>query len=174
MGLREFDPSLYELDYVPQRLRSLDVCILACFAALNGSVNSTPLSIDLGCAMLESSDLRVFIDIAIDAGLVANRTLLNFMGIKLDNGGLVNDRYGLTIEEYGLSLTPVSDAINTLSPEIPSTELGRIWTEALNTASKSVTATLQKRVRQSWWRDLDSPAMPLQSWFARSFIMREA
>jgi hypothetical protein len=94
--------------------------------------------IDLGSSQIEQDDLQLFIDLAIDSGLVANRTLLNFMGIKLQNGDLVNENYGLNISEFELSVTDIASAQKILLPQIPELEMRNLWVEALSTASKSI------------------------------------
>jgi hypothetical protein len=144
MGIQEFDPSKYELDYVPQRLTSLEVCVMACHAMLSDKVASTPLRIDLGASKLEYLDLSVFVNLAIDAGLVANRTLMNFVGLKLQEGGLVNDASGLNVTKFGLPLTSPAAAQTILMPSIPEAEMRRIWLEALSTASKSIAHFTEK------------------------------
>jgi hypothetical protein len=144
MGIVEFDPTNYRLDYIPQRLRSLEVCVMACHSLLNAMVDVTPLAINLGSSELKEDNLRLFIDLAMDAGLVANRTLLNFLGIKLANGGLVNIEDGVTISSFGLSLVPVSTAQKILLPEIPEFHMQRFWVEALTTASKSIAHFTEK------------------------------
>lgn len=149
MGLQEFDPTNYELDYIPQRLRTLELCVVSCYAMLNGKVDSTPLHIDLGTSKISEPNLRLFVDTVIDAGLVANRTLLNFIGIKLNNNNLINEEYALTVTKFGLPLTPVADAITILSPPLFSPalfadELRKIWVEVLNTASKSTAHFTEK------------------------------
>jgi hypothetical protein len=137
MGNKQFDPTTYRLEYIPQRLMSLEACVIACHTVLSSQVDN-PLDLDLGSSKLSLPDLSILVGIAIDAGLVANRTLLNFVGIKLDNGTLVNETYGLTIEEFSLPLVPINDACRVLEPAVPSTQMLQIWVEALKTASKSV------------------------------------
>jgi hypothetical protein len=90
MGIQAFDPSKYELDYIPQRLISLEACVLACHSVLSDKVATTPLLLDLGSSKLQQPDLGLFINLAFDAGLVANRTLMNFLGLKLENGTLLS------------------------------------------------------------------------------------
>ena len=136
MGIQQFDPKNYRLDYVPQRLAALDVCVLACHSVLSSRV-SDPLELNFGSSKLSLPDSNLLIGIAIDAGLLANRTLLNFLGIKLSNGSLVNESYALTIEKFSLQLVPLADACKVLEPMIPAAEMLNIWVEALNTASKS-------------------------------------
>ena len=138
MGLLPFSRSKYEIEYVPQRLRSLDVCVVACHAVLSGTVEDTPSILDFGAGRIELPNLKLMVDLAIDAGLMANRTLLNFVGIKLDNGGLVTKSYALTIKKYGLSLTSVADAAQVLEPKVPAAMMTSIWVEALSTASNSI------------------------------------
>jgi len=144
MGLQPFNPTQYEMDYIPQRLRGLEICVLACYAVLSGKANSSALSIDFGTSRISEPDLRIFVDLAIDAGLIANRTLLNFMGIKLDNNSLVNASQGLTLMKYGLPLTPVADAIEILAPAVPGAALRVILIEMLSTASKSIAHFTEK------------------------------
>jgi hypothetical protein len=138
MGIVEFNPSRYRLDYVPQRLRALEVCVLACHSLLSGKADVTPLVIDLGSSQINQDTLKLFIDLSIDAGLVANRTLLNFMGIKLENGGLSNVEDDVTISHFGLAPVSVSIAEQILLPTVPESYMRGLWVRALTTASKSV------------------------------------
>lgn len=138
MGITRFDSSRYRIDYIPQRLRSLEACVLACHAVLSDAVNTTPLDLDLGSSKLRQPDLNLIVGIAIDAGLVANRTLLNFMGLKLDNGQLVSASYALTIEKFSLPVVSVPSACRILEPDVPAAAMASIWVEALNAASKSI------------------------------------
>lgn len=92
MGISPFDAtdtSNYEIEYIPQRLAALEICVHACYLALCGNLEeygeevpvvqrTSPFGPKPVCS------LRQFVSIAIDAGLVANRTLLNFVGIKLE------------------------------------------------------------------------------------------
>ena len=136
MGIQSFDSANYRVEYVPQRLASLEACVIACYAVLSAEVQKKA-ELNLGSIKLSLPDSRLFVDIAIDSGLVANRTLLNFLGIKLDNGNLISQSYALTIEKFSLPLVSVADACAILEPDIPSVEMRRIWLEALSTASKS-------------------------------------
>jgi hypothetical protein len=136
MGIQQFDPANYRVEYVPQRLASLEACVIACYTVLSAEVQKQA-ELNMGSIKLSLPDSKLFVDIAIDAGLVANRTLLNFLGLKLDNGQLINQSYALTIEKFSLPLVSVADACTVLEPEITSVEMRRIWLEALNTASKS-------------------------------------
>lgn len=138
MGIDSFEPSKYKMEYVPQRLAALEVCVHACYTVLNRTDdNAAPSRIDLGVSTLLFSDTSVLTGIAIDAGLVANRSLLNFVGIKLHDGGLVSESYALTVEKFSLPLVPLSTAKNILLPDIPASEMNNIWIESLRTASKS-------------------------------------
>ncbi|MGP1716569.1 MAG: hypothetical protein ACTS9Y_05260 [Methylophilus sp.] len=136
MGIKSFQSSHYRLEYIPQKIASLEACIIACHTILSSSVNQ-PLDLNFGTTRLSLPDSTLLIEMAIDAGLIANRTLLNFMGLKLANGGLVNESYGLTIEKFSLPLIPVVDACQILEPAIPMAEMHLIWTETLKVASKS-------------------------------------
>jgi hypothetical protein len=138
MGIIEFEPSKYRLEYIPQRLISLEFCVMACHSLLTEKVNATPLAINLASSEIKGENLMPFIDLTIDAGLVANSSLLNFLGIKLADGGLVNIEDGATVSNFGLPIVPVSTAQKILLPEIPEVHMQRIWVEALTTASKSI------------------------------------
>ena len=138
MGITRFDPTRYTVDYIPQRLRALEVCVLACHAVLSDAVGATALDLDLGSSRLQQPDLSLMVGIAIDAGMVANRTLLNFMGLKLDNGQVVSESYALTIEKFSLPLVQMHSACQILAPGVPPDEMKRIWAEALTAASKSI------------------------------------
>jgi hypothetical protein len=137
MGLKPFDATNYRIEYIPQRLISLEACVIGCHTVLSNKMH-TPLTLHLGSSTLCQPDLSLFVGLTIDAGLVANRTLLNFLGIKLANGALTNESYALTIENFSLSLVSINDACRVLEPDVPSPNMRQIWVEALNTASKSV------------------------------------
>jgi hypothetical protein len=137
MGIKTFDATSYRIDYIPQRLVSLEAWIIACHAVLSNKMQ-TPLTLNLGSSTLRQPDLSLFVGLAIDAGLVANRTLLNFLGIKLANGALTNESYALTIEKFSLALVSIADACRVLEPDVTPLHMHQIWVEALNTASKSV------------------------------------
>ncbi|WP_229008087.1 hypothetical protein [Methylophilus sp. Leaf408] len=136
MGLQQFDPTTYRFEYIPQRIASLETCIIACHTVLSSHVDM-PLDLNFGNTKLSLPDSNLIIGLAIDAGLIANRTLLNFMGLKLSNGSVINESYALTIERFSIPLTPVVDAFKILEPMIPSTEMHKIWAETLKVASKS-------------------------------------
>jgi hypothetical protein len=145
MGLSPFDPTdttNYEIDYIPQRLGTLEVCVHACYLVISGRVTADGnaeqiLQITSPFQPVPLCSPKQFVGIAIDAGLVANRTLLNFLGIKLDNGTLTEKSSALTVEKFGLALTPLSDATSILLPDTSADSLKNIWIEALTTASKS-------------------------------------
>lgn len=144
LGVLEFDPFKYRLDYIPQRLRSLEVCVIACHSLISEMVDVTPLAINLGSSEIKEDNLKLFVDLAIDAGLVANRSLLNFLGIKLADRGLVNMDDGITLSSFGLSLLPAATAKRVLTPEIPEDYMQTFWVEALTTASKSIAHFTEK------------------------------
>ncbi|WP_186159371.1 hypothetical protein [Burkholderia gladioli] len=138
MGLQAFDPSLYREEYVPQRLARLEVCVHACYGQLKLRADAaTPSMLDLGAAKLEFADTEILTGIALEAGLMANRTLLNFVGIKLENNGIENKSYALTVAEFGLPFAPLAAASNILAPDVPANAMKGIWTESLATASRS-------------------------------------
>ena len=138
MGVQPLSISrtFYEIDYVPQKLRSLESCVLACYSMLNSKYSGVA-ELTIGSQILKDDALRLFQDLAIDAGLISNRLLLNFAEIKLDNGTLVNLKNGVTLSDFGLGPVPVSDATAIL-PGIPKTELHKIWGLVLTTASKAL------------------------------------
>ncbi|WP_415896600.1 hypothetical protein [Neptuniibacter sp. QD57_21] len=138
MGINQFDPSLYTLEYIPQKLRALDACIIACYSVLTRSVEDNELKFNLKETTFHQNDINLFVELAIDAGLIANRTLLNFMGIKLADGGLVNADYALNITEFELSHIEVSEATEILSGQLSACNLEDVWVEALSAASKSI------------------------------------
>ncbi|MBR7989532.1 hypothetical protein KDX04_27250 [Burkholderia cenocepacia] len=138
MGLQSFDASLYKDEYVPQRLARLEVCVHACYAQLKLRADEpTSSALDLGAATLQFADTEILTGIALEAGLMANRTLLNFVGIKLENNGIENKPYALTVAEFGLPFAPLAAACNILTPEVPAEDMKDIWTESLATASRS-------------------------------------
>jgi hypothetical protein len=60
MGLQSFHPNLYLMEYVPQRLAAVEVCVHACYAALKrNSDEPTPASFDLNCSSLQFADQSV-------------------------------------------------------------------------------------------------------------------
>lgn len=138
MGNNVFDAATYEMEYIPQRLAALEVCVLGCHSILSNRVDSTELNINFGSSVLIKSDLSILVNLALDSGLIANRTLLNFMGIKLSNRNLINAENGLTVSEFHIPLITVEDATTILLPEIRQEALKAMWIEALTTASKSV------------------------------------
>lgn len=146
MGISPFDPtdtSIYEIDYIPQRLAALEICVHVCYLVISGRLTSSEFDdrmVQVTSPKLSSIPIcspRQFIDLAIDSGLVANRTLLNFVGIKLDNGTLVEKSYALTVEKFGGGLVSLDDATNILVSVISADDLKDMWVEALTTASKS-------------------------------------
>ena len=139
MGLRPFEPNIYKMEYVPQRMAALEVCVHACYAALKRHIDEpTPTSLDLGAVSLGFPESDTLLGIVLDAGLIANRTLLNFVGIKLDNHDLANKEYALTISKFELPPVKVDIAIEILKFQgIPPAEMRRIWIESLRVASSS-------------------------------------
>ncbi|PLR26326.1 hypothetical protein PZBJ_05945 [Pantoea endophytica] len=139
MGINGFISDKYKMEYIPQRLLSLEACTLACHTILSGKDKSTPFELDLGSSKLQQPDLSIFIGLALDAGIVANRTLLNFMGLKLDNHDIVNSGYTLNISKFSQPLVPVTDACRILkSNHFSEYEIKDMWIEALTVASKSI------------------------------------
>ncbi|MCS0016273.1 hypothetical protein [Vibrio parahaemolyticus] len=138
MGIVEFDSSQYTLEYLPQKLRALDACVISCYSVLTRSVQKNELNIDLDTVQFHQDNIDLFVELAIDAGLIANRVLLNFMGIKLDNSGLTNEKIALNIEAFDLQPIPVSDAVKILEGKFPASELEKLWVESLSTASRSI------------------------------------
>ncbi|ASL43975.1 hypothetical protein bAD24_I10815 [Burkholderia sp. AD24] len=139
MGLRPFEPNIYKMEYVPQRLAALEVCVHACYAALKRRIDQpTPTCVDFGVVGLGFANPDILLGIALDAGLIANRTLLNFVGIKLDNHDLTNKEYALTISKFELPHVDVDLAIKILESDgIPAAEMRRIWIDSLRVASGS-------------------------------------
>lgn len=139
MGISGFISDKYKMEYVPQKLMSLEVCTLACHSIMSGKDKSTPLKLDLGSLKIEQPDLGIFIDMALDAGLVANRLLLNFMGIKLKNNDIVNKEYALNITKFSQPLVPVEDACRILKENhFSEYEIKDMWVDSLTVASKSI------------------------------------
>lgn len=96
MGSRAADEVDYRVEYVPQRLRALDACMIACHTILSRVADDQPLKVYLGQVVLTNDVARMFVEVALDAGMIANRDLLNCMGIKLDNGNIIDDENALT------------------------------------------------------------------------------
>ncbi len=138
MGLPLFEKDKYLNEYIPQKLKTLEVCVLACHTLLKGSETPTQLYINLGDCELKDDSLDLFLDIAIDAGLLANRCLLNFMGIKKDNGTIENKDYGENIKAFSLEHVAIETAIKILEEDISSSELKFYWIKSLDTASKGI------------------------------------
>lgn len=145
MGISAFDPvdtSNYDFQYVPHRLAALELCVVSCYRILSGALlleeqykPKVDLATPFGHKPLCS--IEQFVGISIDAGLVALRTLLNFLGIKLDNNTLNEKKYAHTVDEHGLSLISVATACAVLEPIVTSTDLKAMLIEGLQTASKS-------------------------------------
>jgi len=146
MGILAFDPSdttNYDFRYVPHRLAALELCVLSCYYVQAGEllkasdepISTVELKNVFGSRPLCS--IEQFVGISIDAGLVALRTLLNFLGIKLDNHALTAQTIAHTVEKHGLPLISVSTATSVLEPTKPAADLEAMLLEALQTASKS-------------------------------------
>ena len=147
MGISAFDPTdtrNYDFEYVPRRLSALEMCVLSCYYVQSGE-----LIVDEGrpkTAVMRNNhvftprricDIDHFIGISIDAGLVALRTLLNFLGIKLDNHALTEQATAHTVQQHGLPLITVAQATSVLEPTMPASKLAQMMLESLQTASKS-------------------------------------
>lgn len=147
MGISAFDSTNtdnYDLQYVPQRLTALELCVLSCFYVQTGELvergNRPKTAVkrdDHVFTPRRICDIDQFIGISIDAGLVALRTLLNFLGIKLDNHALTAQKYAHTVEEHGLPLITVAQATSVLEPTMLASKLEPMMLESLQTASKS-------------------------------------
>jgi hypothetical protein len=141
MGITSFTTSnateMYQDVYIPQRLAALEMCVIACYSVLSDKADSTTLSLNFGSSSLTQLNSNTLTQILMDAGLVANRTLLNFMGVKLENGQLKNIDYALNIESFGLTKIPVATATQISLPEIPAVNMEKIWLKALRTASQA-------------------------------------
>ena len=137
MGHVAFNKNKFTLEYIPHRLAALELCVTACDAVLCRGPRSDPFELKLGLITLEGSKFDPVVGMMLDSGLMAIRSILNFLGIKLDNGQLINQSYALTIERYNLPLVPLQTALSVLSPDIDENTLSEIWVEALTTASKA-------------------------------------
>jgi hypothetical protein len=147
MGISAFDSSNtdnYDLQYVPHRLTALELCVLSCYYVQAGElvdIGDRPKTMvtreDHCFTPIRICDIDHFIGISIDAGLVALRTLLNFLGIKLDNQTLTEQAYAHTVQQHGLPLITVAQATSILGTAQPATQLGPMMLEALQTASKA-------------------------------------
>lgn len=140
MGIQQLAISRtqYELDYIPQKLRALELCILACSSILKEKYAPGTEELTIGGQVLKGDALRLFRDLAVDAGLISNRLLLNFAEIKLDNGGIINQKSGVSLSDFGLAPVPVAVATQVLKGVlVPAAELGKIWVHVLTTASKA-------------------------------------
>lgn len=140
MGIQPLSISrtIYEIDYIPQKLGALESCVLACFSILNSKYSGID-ELAVGSQILKGDALRLFQELAIDAGLISNRLLLNFAEIKLDNGTLVSHKNGVTLSDFGLGSVPIADATSMLRGiGIPAVELHKIWVRVLTTASKAL------------------------------------
>lgn len=146
MGISAFDPndtSNYDFEYVPHRLAALEICVLSCFHVQAGELasagNAPAPTVELKNAFRSRAlcSIDQFAGISIDAGLVALRTLLNFLGIKLDNNMLTAKKYAHTVEDHGLPLISVADATSILEPTVQAAKLEAIMLEALQAASKA-------------------------------------
>jgi len=138
MGLEVFDKNKYKKEYLPQRLQSLEACVLACYSILDRQVLNNKLNINLGSHVLNQPDISLFVNVAIDSGLLANRALLNFMGIKLENHTIINADFALNIKSFDLLHVDLSSATKVLEPDISHQQLKLFWVESLQTASKSI------------------------------------
>ncbi len=141
MGIRQFAISQteYELDYIPQKLRTLELCVLACSSILNEKYAPGTEDLTIGGQIVKGDALRLLRDLAIDAGLISNRLLLNFVEIKLDSGGLINQKTGVSLSDFGLGPVPVAVATQALrSLGVPADALRKIWVHVLTTASKAL------------------------------------
>jgi len=147
MGISAFDSSNtdnYDLQYVPQRLTALELCVLSCYYVQTGELvvgadrPKTTVTRDDHCFTPKRiCDIDHFIGISIDAGLVALRTLLNFLGIKLDNHALTEQATAHTVQQHGLPLITVAQATSILGATLSAAQLGPMMLAALQTASKS-------------------------------------
>ena len=137
MGLRAFNDLDYQEKYVPQKLASLEICVAACHSVLSNQVAKGAVTLDFGSSTMHLANYDILIGIALDAGSVANRTLLNFLGLKLDNGIVEERAYGLTIENFSQPLLNLAVATKVLLPEIPEIEMKRLWADSLKVGSKS-------------------------------------
>lgn len=137
MGHTAFNKNKFALEYIPHRLAALELCVLACDAVLMKGPRSEPFVIEIGSVTAEGQKSDPVLGALLDSGLMATRSILNFLGIKLNNGTIVNESYALTIEKYDLPLVPLEAALEVLLPNIEASTLKEIWTEALTTASKS-------------------------------------
>lgn len=147
MGILAFDPNntqTYDFEYVPHRLAALELCVLSAFyvqaeyPAIDGDMPIPSVELKTILRTRPICSLDQFVGISIDAGLVALRTLLNFLGIKLDNHALTEKKYAHTIQDHGLSLISVANATSILEPTLAAVELEAMMLEALQTASKSL------------------------------------
>ncbi|UTV80952.1 hypothetical protein MQE22_13225 [Acidithiobacillus sp. YTS05] len=137
MGHNSFTKNQFALEYIPHRLAALELCVLACDSVLMKGPRPESFSINIGILEIQGQKSDPVLGALIDSGIMAIRSVLNFLGIKLNNGTLVNASYALTIESFDLPLVPLNKAISILSPKLEPDTLKNIWIEALITASKS-------------------------------------
>ena len=138
MGHNSFTKNEFALQYIPYRLAALELCVLACSSILLKGPRPESFSVTIGAVQIQGEKSDPVLSALLDSGLVAIRSILNFLGIKLENRTLINQAYALTIQRDDLPLVPGGEALSILSPELEPTVLQEIWIEALTTASKSI------------------------------------
>lgn len=137
---------------IPSLLRRLDFALYACWVVIEDK-HTDSVKLRMGSKEISFPSSQFFVDSMLDAGCLASRKLLHFLGIGVSQGSLAahSGRTGdIKITEWpGGQLSSPLDATKVLLPDFSEEEITACFLKALRMADKAIAHLTSHTVAES-------------------------